>query len=436
MSRFRHHEQVRQFLNEVCKPVQAKAAHRDIKLELESHLADKIDEYLAAGVEQAVAIDKAILDMGSAVDIGNQLHKVHKPRIEWSLLGFIALFVALGMLAMYAVELADPNRTNGTFLSKVVYSGIGVCVMLALRLWDYRKLLPFSWHFYRLTLLVMGWVLLFGQQVNGAPFLRIGSTTINFLSASPYLLIVFLAGIMMSKWKQQHFLVKLAMYVVIPFLLYQKGHANASMFIYTAGFVVLLFSIRKGNKQFLGYGLASFVVLNLLDVWSSPHKIERLRSFLNPYSDPMDSGYTIVQSLEAIQAGGWWGQGFAVSRQALPGIQNEMLFSYMIYSLGWVTGIVLWFISLLFLIRLAGTARRVKEPYGKLIVKGLLAVFAIQFVWSMLMPLGILPFFSLSLPFISHGGTLTLIQMAAVGIILGVYRQKDIARFPENLEIS
>jgi cell division protein FtsW (lipid II flippase) len=427
MIEIRYHELVRKFLNDVCRQVKAKEMHQDIKMELESHIMDKVEEQLSAGIEQDDAIVKAIMQMGSPTDIGNQLHQTHKPGIEWSLLGFIIVFIVIGLLAMYAVELADPRRTNGTLTSKAIYSAIGIGLMFALRLWDYRKLLPYSWHLYRITLLAMGWVLLFGGQVNGTPYLMLGSRSIDFLSASPFLLIVFLAGIMVSKWKEQHFLVKILMYVIIPTILYLSGHSNASLLVYTAGFGILLFTIRKKGMELLLYGFP-FAMLSIADLMMSPYKLERFSTFLNPYSAPLDAGYMTVQSIEAIQSAGWWGHGFAVSIPALPYIQSEMLFTYLIYSLGWVTGIAIWAAALFFLIRLTATARRVREPYGKLIVKGLLAIFAIQFVWSILMDLGLLPIFALSLPFMSHGGTLTLVQMAAIGIILGVYRQKNTIR--------
>jgi cell division protein FtsW (lipid II flippase) len=423
MKQISYDEQVRQFLNEVCRQVKAKEVHREIKLELQSHILELVEEQLAAGIGREQAIEQALRQMGNPGQIGNQLHLSHRPRIDWSLIGLIAMFIGIGLAAMYAVELASSGNSR-LFFKKIAYSGIGIVLMLGLCFSDYRKLLPYSRPLYVITLLVMLWTLLFGQQVNGSPYLSLGFTTLNFVAVSPFLLILCLAGIMTSQWKSQGFPMKMALYVLIPGVLYAAGHSIISLIIYLTGFGFMYFSIRRHIGKLLCY-ITPLLMIGLPVLWTPTLYRYRFLGFINPYSDPLGSGYMTIQSIVAIQSAGWWGHGFASVLRTLPIIESEMLFTYLTYSLGWTTGIGICGVVVFFLLRLADIANKIKDSYGKLVVKGLLAIFSIQFIWSILMSFGLLPMSGISLPFISNGGMLAVMQMASIGIILNIYRQKD-----------
>jgi cell division protein FtsW (lipid II flippase) len=421
MKQIGYDETVRQFLYEVCRHVKAKEMHCEIKQELQNHIVELVEEQLASGIVWEKAVEQAIRQMGDPLLIGGQLHKAHKPKIDWSLLGLIAMFVGIGLMSMYAVEMAYAgNRFPSFFTKKVIYSAIGIIFMLGLCFWDYRKLLPYSRHFYVATLLVMGWSLLFGKQINGSSQLHLGLTTINFISVSPFLLIICLAGIMASNWNGSIFPVKLTMYVLLPCVLYGLDHSSMSMIIYMAGFGFMYFSLRGHLGKLLCY-LTPPLIIAFLILWMSPYQLERLLTYMNPYGDPQGNGYMTVQSIAAIQSAGWWGHGFASVLRTLPVIESEMLFTYIIYSLGWATGLGIGAMALVLLLRLAGIANKASDQFGSLVVKGLLAIFTLQFVWSILMSYG-------------NGGMLAVVQMASIGIILSIYRQKNMFPAHSTLE--
>lgn len=422
MKQIGYEEAVRQYLKKVCKQVNARELHSEIKLELQSHIQELVEEQISSGLGREQAIEIAIRQMGDPLLVGNQLNKAHKARIDWSLLSLIAIFIGIGILAMYAVELIS---FGSFFKNKITYSIIGIICMLGLCFWDYRKLLPYSKALYIIILLGMGWVLQFGQQVNGAPYFSLGFIRFNFLAISPFLLILCLAGIMASIWEKQAFSLKIAVYVLIPSVLYGFGNSLISLMIYLAGFSIMYLSLQRHIGKLLCYIVPVLIIVFLLSVGTNAQRIERFFAYMDPYSDPQGSGYVIIQSLQSIHSAGWWGHGFAAVIRPLPTIESEMLFTYLIYSLGWVAGIGLGVLALIFLIRLAGIAGKVTDLYGSLAVKGFLAMFTIEFIWSMLMSFGVLPFAGVSIPFISNGGMLTLIQLASIGIILSIYRQKN-----------
>src|SRR5690606_28617054 len=108
----------------------------------------------------------------------------------------------------------------------------------------------------------------------------------------------------------------------------------------------------------------------------------------------------------------------------LPAVQSEFMFSYLVYCFGWLGGLTLCFVVLSFLMRFAYVLRRIGDPYGALIVLGLLIAFMIQFVWSILMTMSLLPFVGYSLPFISSGGAMMTLQLALIGVVISIYRRK------------
>ncbi|MMZ65896.1 Lipid II flippase FtsW [compost metagenome] len=114
--------------------------------------------------------------------------------------------------------------------------------------------------------------------------------------------------------------------------------------------------------------------------------------------------------------------------EVLPQIHSDNVFTYLIYSLGWVFGILVLMIVLLFVTQLVNAAMSVRDPYGKMLIAGLGAFFSVQFVWSIGMSLGLLPISAVSFPLISYGGSGLMAQLGAIGLIYGVYRRKDMVR--------
>jgi cell division protein FtsW (lipid II flippase) len=155
---------------------------------------------------------------------------------------------------------------------------------------------------------------------------------------------------------------------------------------------------------------------------------ERLFSFLSPEKDPTGPGYIYILIKELLTNAGWFGNGLNgdLSIQALPDAHTDFVFPYLVYSLGWLFGIFLSILLLVFIWRMSQTASKTQDYYGKLLVVGGATLIAVPAIWNILMGLGFAPIINVSLPFISYGGSALLFYSAVLGIILGVYRRKDI----------
>ena len=128
-----HNKKIQDYINEVCSQVRFKKVHQEIKLELETHFQEIVEEYLEQGFSEEEAIDKAISQMGDANLIGKQLNKVHKPKPEWSILLLSLLFINIGLLAMYFIQKQE-LLTNGMrlFEKSLLFSFISLISIVSL----------------------------------------------------------------------------------------------------------------------------------------------------------------------------------------------------------------------------------------------------------------------------------------------------------------
>ena len=110
----------------------------------------------------------------------------------------------------------------------------------------------------------------------------------------------------------------------------------------------------------------------------------------------------------------------------LPEMHTDFIFSYIIYAFGWLAGISIIALSIVFFIRLIKTVKSIQDNYGRLLVSTFSSLFIIQFIYNILMVLGLAPIAGISMPFISYGTVLNMVNMIMIGIISSVYRRKNI----------
>lgn len=108
-------ERLDEYIRQVCSHIRNQEVHTLISLELESHLADKIEDYEPQGYSKEQAISQAIADMGDPALVGKQFHQAHKPRMEWSVIAIVAALIGFGLLVMYSL-----SRTQAESLDRMV----------------------------------------------------------------------------------------------------------------------------------------------------------------------------------------------------------------------------------------------------------------------------------------------------------------------------
>lgn len=433
MSNFRQHEEVTTFLKQVCREIKAKEVHAEVRLELESHLQELIEEKLGAGIDLDAAVKESIAQMGTPDVIGQQFHQAHRPRFNWGLLVIVVLLMSLGLVAIFSVQAALSNTIGQ---KQIVYLCIGSCLMLMIGFNNYSKLARYSWGLYVATIMLLSYVLLTGNNtMNGiGGYVRVGGFQINIPAISPYFLLIALAGIWSTPPRivaNESFLRAFARRswinvgtIWLPSFFILKTHSIANFVLFFMGSMTLLLVLKMKRTILVAH--CSLLIATVGWFLYSLYKIKRLLAFLNPNDDQQGMNYLLAQSKIAMHSAGWWGHGFGAPFNTLPVLQSEMMFPFLIYCFGWGAGIAIVIVVSLFVQQMLGISRKVRDPYGKALVSCLLTMLATQYVWSMLMSMGLAPYSTFQLPFISFNGTLVIFHFIAIGLMLSVYRRKDL----------
>lgn len=312
---------------------------------------------------------------------------------------------------------------------------IGLSTLVVLSKLHYRILLNLSHLLYIGTVVLMIGVILSGPQINGSiSYLVLGPISIDVMELSLYLFIVSAVGLLYRRqntWKTVlYYFIFLG---VVPLFLYAAAHSLSNMVTYAFSYVVLLIFSGCSWRWVAPNTFMFTVTIGFFNLFTE-RGLNRLEAFLYRYKNPNGAGYTYIQIDEAVRSAGWWGHGFSAISQKLPLIHSDMVFTFMLYSMGWGFGAVILLSVLLFMLQLRKIALSVRDNYGRMLICGLGALFAVKFVWNIGMALGLLPLSAVAFPFISYGGSGLLTQLAAIGIIYSVYRKKDIVRAynPDN----
>ena len=152
----------------------------------------------------------------------------------------------------------------------------------------------------------------------------------------------------------------------------------------------------------------------------------RIRSWLDPESDPSDTGFQTLQGLYAIGSGGIWGKGLGQSMQKLsflPEAQNDMIFSIICEELGLfgAVAVILMFIMLLW--RMMVIANNATDLFGAMLVVGVMGHIAVQAILNIAVVTATIPNTGISLPFISYGGSSVMFLLIEIGLVLSVARR-------------
>ena len=189
--------------------------------------------------------------------------------------------------------------------------------------------------------------------------------------------------------------------------------------------VVLLFISGVKMNFFIKIG-----ILGLLGVASliiiAPYRMQRIVSFLNPWNDPLGSGFQIIQSLYAIGPGGLLGLGFGNSIQKhfyLPEPQTDFIFSIISEEFGFMGVLLVTTLFLMIIISGFKIAMKCEDLFGKYLAFGITFGLSFQTMLNLMVVVGLIPVTGVTLPFLSYGGSSLLITMCSMGILLNISSQ-------------
>ncbi|MGB7999787.1 MAG: FtsW/RodA/SpoVE family cell cycle protein [Anaerobacillus sp.] len=405
------------YIDRLCKKIRNKDVHDNIKLEIGDHLQELKEDAMRRGLSEEEAVNEALAHIGDEKVLGKQLNKTHKAPLDVQTILPVLTVSLFGLLIMYYLQFHSTITAlheMNVFNKSLVFYLAGLLLMLVVFKFDYRKLAKHSIHIYAGTLLVLSLTLLLGVRVDGIPFLNIGFAFINFTEITPYILVVSFAGIFHAwNWKDIRKSWLGAGLLAVPILLLSTTGAMAATFISLMVCIAIMSVSSASIKQVLAFTLP-------LSIWPM------VRFFVQADTSTLPNTYAGLPLRDADFIGS--------ALQSTPGfiseVHTDFIFSYTIYTFGWLSAIIVFALIAYFIWRIISTGRKMPCSYGRLLTIGLAATFSVQFFLSILMNLGLSGLPGVAMPFMSFGGSHILIEMIAVGLLLSIYRRRNTVEQP------
>lgn len=346
-----------------------------------------------------------------------------------------AFLTAVGVLMVYSTSsvysLEMYGNANYFLIRHSVYLAIGILSMLVLMRIDYRLLrkLVYPAYLFGLFMLIIVLIPGIGKEVGGARrWIDIGFFTFQPSEVAKYILVFYLAHSLTKKRdKLDNFIVGFASHVLIAgvyvlLVLLEPDFGSATIML--AVLFGMLFIGDVKMKYLVPVGVISAIFL-VLAIITKGYRMNRVTSFMDPWQDPLGSGYQAIQSFIAFAMGGVYGTGLGDSSQKLfflPQAHTDFIFSIIGEELGFIgIALVIAGFAVLF-IRSLRVSLRAPDLFGCYLVFGCVLLIAIQAGINMAVAVGLFPTKGLTLPFISYGGSSLIVCLSAIGIILNVSR--------------
>jgi rod shape determining protein RodA len=349
------------------------------------------------------------------------------------------LVACVGVVMVYTAtrgELLAEGESPHTYLKKqALFVVIGVVVMVAVALFDYRRLEPLATPIYIITLLALLGVFAVGSSAQGAArWYSLGPLQLQPSEFAVIGLIIAIAAYCDRRaedglaWKD---VFKLLIMAGIPIVLILKqpdlGTAIIMLIVLLIMLAVAGLPLRILIMLLLGVALAAVVATKAGLLHS--YQIARLTTFLHPNSTStnqfvQNAIYNVTQAKTAIGSGGFFGSGLLHGAQTnlgyVPEQQTDFIFTAVGEQLGFVGAVGLLAVLGVIAWRLLHAAGKSRDVFGRLICTGLFSFVAFSVFQNAGMTMGIMPITGIPLPFVSYGGTAVLCFFVAIGLALSV----------------
>ncbi len=210
--------------------------------------------------------------------------------------------------------------------------------------------------------------------------------------------------------------------LLLPIALIMVQPDFGSAFVLVVAVFFLLFAAGLPLKFFVAIGASGILALVGLII-SAPYRLVRIKAFLDPWQDPLGSGFQAIQSLLAIGPAGLFGFGYGNSRQKflyLPEPQNDFIFSILLEETGFIGGLIVISTFVVFFTTSFMLASKAKTKESQMMIIGFTSLLMVQTFLNMGVVTGLLPVTGVTLPFISYGGSSLVMTWGIIGIILSL----------------
>ncbi|MBQ2873019.1 MAG: putative lipid II flippase FtsW [Bacilli bacterium] len=342
-----------------------------------------------------------------------------------SLFGLLMIYSSSSVWAEYKFN--DPYKflkTQGIFVI------IGYFIIYIISKINYQIYFKYS------NIILLGCIILLilvlipgiGSVRNGSrSWFGIGSFGIQPSEFAKIGIIIFTAKYLtnnkMKDIKHSVFPILSVVFLIFGLIMLQPDFGTGIIIVVTI--IVLLFVSGVKMNFFIKLGILGLIGIVALII-IAPYRLKRIVSFVNPWADPLGSGFQIIQSLYAIGPSGLLGAGLGNSVQKhfyLPEPQTDFIFSIISEELGFMGVLIVTTLFITIIYRGIKISIYQKDNFAKYLSFGLIFSLAFQTILNLMVVVGLIPVTGVTLPFLSYGGSSLLVSMINIGIILNISKQ-------------
>lgn len=360
-----------------------------------------------------------------------------KHSIDKKLFIAIIALVIFGLFMVYSasnvVALYRYNDRAYFLKRQLIFAFIGISIMIMFIHIDIFKIYKITTIIYIIALILLVIVLIPGiGKVRGGARSWIG---IGAFSLQPSEFMKLAIILLISKYLNNNYhdlkkpfeFIKMLVLIIFNFGLIMLQPDFGTGLVLVVSCILLLFNAGAKMKYFIILGIIGIAGIVFL-IASAPYRMERIFAYLDPWSDPLGSGFQGIQSMFSIAPSGLFGLGYNNSMQKhffLPEPQNDFIFAIICEELGLIGGVILLGLFLYIFIKIIKISVLVDNKYLKFLSLGIgLSLFTQVFI-NIGVVIGLLPVTGITLPIISYGGSSLVLTLMFLGLVLNISRYTE-----------
>ena len=425
-----------EYIKTLLEQVRCKKAHSMIEEEIRGHIEEQTEANIASGMTEEEAIKEAVKDMGSPVEAGISLDRIHRPQMAWNMV------IVMAVITIISIVIHALIGKDGLGSSKFAfYSIVGFLIMLGVYRIDYSfmakyaKVIAGAFILYLVAMNVGN----IGVRVNGVNGLRIAGVQISTFAVMMLYIPVYGAVLYQYYGSRWAGIFKALVWMVLPMLLtWELPCASLVAILFISMAAMLSIAVGKGWFQiskkgfYISFWGTAFVLPILVVKFATAfgfmvqYQIIRMKSFLG---GDESCRYLANRLQNSFRQSKWVGAGSADSLNYLSkstDFNSSYILAYLTSSYGIMVCLLVCCILAILVVKSFRIALKQKNQLGMLMGCGCGMVFVMNIAINVLENTGVLPAMQTFLPFFSAGGSFIIVSYVLIGMILSIYRYKNI----------
>lgn len=433
-----------EYMNLLMEQIRCKKAHPYIREEIQGHIEEQTRENIALGMSKEEALESAVQDMGSPVEVGIALDRIHRPKAAWSMIGLMAL-ISLAGIILHQIIFRQVGEDAASSAEFALHTIIGFILMLVIYHIDYSVIARYAQIIASVFIGVGVFALFSGKVANGTiAYAHIGGLRVSVFAIM--MLYVPLFGALIYRYYGFGYkaLPKAVLWMAAPVVIaWRLPNLPLALILLVAMSAVLTVAVALGwfqvsKKKVITalwgcvLGLPSIGLAVILS-FGGPgnHRLERIRAFLTGSGA---ENYVTNMLRDILAESRFVGNNGTELTGYLRDYSDDYIFSYVLSNYGLLWGIILCCILAVVLVKMFTVCFKQKSQLGMCMGCGCGMIILLNVIIHIGINLGLLPVTGSFLPFFSTGGSSIITSYVLMGIILSVYRYKNV--YPARVKLK